>query len=724
MGTFQRRSPPGRGQYHPFTSSSATSAAAAAAAAAAASATSTVKTSEGLSSATKKLFSAAVSEGDGTLPSEAYEKLVKAGVIRSDPRQVSALEPLTSFYKRLSASGDIASKQRAKAEAAGVSGKKKNADPELDLKASPDGISGKGPAWASGGGGDGGGGFFGTMAGLLGMGSDNLERDEMGEVKRGYYGNALKKEGSGGSGFSDEDTDFESYSIWSPQEQGLYMYGGVGCGKTMLMDLAFHTFPHKWKRRVHFHSFMLDVHRRLHLLRQRLDKKHGEGRVDPLPEVASELFDEAWLICFDEFQVTDIADAMVMRRLFSHYFALGGTVVATSNRPPNDLYQNGLQRDLFVPFIRTLERRCTVHDMESTTDYRLTGQASEGETATYFSPLGPNSDARLAEVFQRATGGEKTHAVDLETQGRRVRVPKATLESNVAYFTFNEICGTFVGAADYIAIASSYGTVFIEDIPRLDVRSNADVMRRFITLVDTLYEHHCKLVCSAAAPPSQLVVEHAAVRTGNQSKDKVIDASLNKHGDLLGDSKYVPTATDERFAFDRTVSRLIEMQSVEYLEEASQVAEERRNATSARPSPSSASSIPVEGEDGGGQETTEKETEKERRKQRSAQRNKPKLTRKRSFSVQLVKPEEAKAAFEKYDLNGDGLLDSYEIKRALQDVNEVMHGHRNVTEEELQLAITSMNQMTKDLDRGSESEVDRARLNPILRKKVVTSRQA
>ena len=186
------------GQYHRFTTSRTLAAPAAAAAAAAAAApSSTVKTSEGLSSATKKLFSAAVSEGDGTLPSEAYEELVKAGAIRSDPRQVSALEPLTSFYKRVSASGDIAAKQRAKAEAAGALEKNKGGSgEELDLKASPDGISGQGPAWASGGGG-GGGGFFGTMAGLIGMGSDNLQRDEMGEVKRGYYGNTLKKEGGG-----------------------------------------------------------------------------------------------------------------------------------------------------------------------------------------------------------------------------------------------------------------------------------------------------------------------------------------------------------------------------------------------------------------------------------------------------------------------------------------------------------------------------------------------
>ncbi len=305
---------------------------------------------------------------------------------------------------------------------------------------------------------------------------------------------------------------------------GLYIWGPVGRGKSMLMDLFFEAAPVERKRRVHFHEFMLEVHERLHRRRQALIEKGAPPEADPIPPFARTLAAETRLLCFDEFQVTNIADAMILGRLFSTLFDEGVTVVATSNRAPDDLYKNGLQRDRFLPFIEMLKRRIEVEVLAGDQDYRL---ARLRDISVYVSPLGAMADRKLSEAFARLTDGATGEKRVLKTQGRDVIVPRWA--QGVGWFTFEELCSRPLGAADYIAIAEHCHTVIVQDIPRLTFDRRNEAMR-FVTLIDELYEHKVKLICSAAAMPQQLYTEG-----------------------------------DGAFEFERTVSRLLEMQSRDYL---------------------------------------------------------------------------------------------------------------------------------------------------------------
>lgn len=316
--------------------------------------------------------------------------------------------------------------------------------------------------------------------------------------------------------------------------QGIYLYGGVGRGKSMLMDLFYATATITSKRRVHFHEFMLDIHARLkqwHDFSKQERAQHG-GRTndeDPIPSIARRIANEATLLCFDELQVTDIADAMVLTRLFKELFAQGVIVVATSNRPPDDLYKNGLNRQRFLPFIEQIKEKLEIIPLEGPVDYRYNRLKG---AQTYYFPINEETTAQLSAVFFRLTDRSiadraKVPSEELTVQGRTLFVPKAA--RGVAVFSFKRLCANPLGSADYLTIARTYHTVIMVAIPQF-TSGNNDEAKRFITLIDALYEHGVKFLCSAAVPLH----------------------SLYSGGDVS-------------FEFERTRSRLMEMQSEDYL---------------------------------------------------------------------------------------------------------------------------------------------------------------
>lgn len=320
-----------------------------------------------------------------------------------------------------------------------------------------------------------------------------------------------------------------------PSRKGLYIFGGCGTGKTMLMDMFFSNVAFSPKKRVHFHEYMIDVHHRLFAL-----QKVREKSEDLVERVASDLMKEARLLCFDEFQVTHISDAVLMRRLFSIMLARGVIVVATSNRPPDDLYRNGLNRELFVPFIPILKKYCIVHNMDSETDYRQMSNASGDMWRSYFAPLNAETAKALESKFFRiATNDIELDAASLEVQGRSVAIRRAARKSNIAWFTFSELCDKPLGSADYITLAKRFHTVFIEGIPQLTLQE-INQTRRFITLIDALYDNGTRIFFSCESSTLADIF--------------LVDAQTKTLSSL-----------DEVFAWDRTVSRLTEMTSIEYL---------------------------------------------------------------------------------------------------------------------------------------------------------------
>ncbi len=306
--------------------------------------------------------------------------------------------------------------------------------------------------------------------------------------------------------------------------KGIYIWGGVGRGKTMLMDLFYDHTSIIERKHVHFHACMQEVHHRLHSFREAQKSGEIQKSRDPLKALAKVIVGQAWLLCFDEFHVTDIGDAMILGRLFEALFAQGVVIVTTSNRHPNDLYKDGLQRERFLPFIDMLNEKMTVIQLDSNIDYRLERLHAMD---AYLSPADKQASAKLLSNFDTLSIGSKPLKREINVNGRMITIKKAI--EGVGLSSFHDICAQPLGAGDYLALAKTFHTFILDGIPKLGP-NNRDQSKRFMILIDTLYDHKTKFICSAETLPNELYTEGDGV-----------------------------------FEFERTVSRLIEMQSREYM---------------------------------------------------------------------------------------------------------------------------------------------------------------
>lgn len=326
-----------------------------------------------------------------------------------------------------------------------------------------------------------------------------------------------------------------------PAPRGLYIHGSVGRGKSMLMDLFFAKAPIEAKRRLHFHEFMAEMHGRINAHRAAVKAGEAKGD-DPIPPVAEAVASETRLLCFDEFTVTDIADAMILSRLFDALFARGLTLVATSNVAPDNLYRNGLNRPLFLPFVETLKNHTDILFLDAPTDYRM---ETIGAGDLYVTPLGQEADRRMDALWRSILGGAEEQAETLPFRGRSIAVPRAG--GGAARFPFADLCSRPLGAADFLALAAHYHTLMVDGVPVMGM-SERNEAKRFILLVDTLYDAHRRIAVSAEAPADEL---------------------------------YRAAGGTEAFEFDRTVSRLIEMRSDAYLHDAGRLRAEANGAAAA-----------------------------------------------------------------------------------------------------------------------------------------------
>ncbi|KAJ5778292.1 hypothetical protein N7520_001538 [Penicillium odoratum] len=360
--------------------------------------------------------------------------------------------------------------------------------------------------------------------------------------------------------------EVEKSAIPETLPKGLYMFGDVGCGKTMLMDLFFDTLPPNItsKTRIHFHNFMQDVHKRMHVVKM----KYGND-FDALPMVAADIAETASVLCFDEFQCTDVADAMILRRLLEILMSHGVAVITTSNRHPDDLYKNGIQRQSFIPCINLLKSQLNVINLNSPTDYR---KIPRPPAAVYHHPLGSDAEAHAQKWFDYLGDpiNDPPHAETQEVWGRTIQVPLAS--GKAAKFTFNQLIGTATGAADYLELVRHYDGFIITDVPGMNLNQR-DLARRFITFIDAVYESRAKLVLTTEVPLTNLFLSASDVKDSLKGGDHsdLSDAMRNLMDDLGMSVQALKNTSifsgdEERFAFARALSRLAEMGSKEWVE--------------------------------------------------------------------------------------------------------------------------------------------------------------
>lgn len=375
--------------------------------------------------------------------------------------------------------------------------------------------------------------------------------------------------------------------------EGLYLHGDVGTGKSMLMDLFYQTLPPNVtrKRRVHFHQFMIDVHKRSHYYKSKYhrasgivgqavlshasaaaaaaaspaqaeESQHEGGEIDPIEPVAREIAQETQVLCFDEFQVVDIVDAMILRRLLETLLRYGVVTVMTSNRPPSELYKNGIQRSSFLPCIHLLETQYHVTDLNSGTDYRKLPKATY---RSYFETGKSQDMAEYEQEWEALTDDEPVmEERSLSVWGHQLVVPLST--SNTARFSFQELCGRPRSAADYIALCNEFNTIFIDEIPLMNIDMR-DLARRFITFVDAAYESKTRLFCSSDVPIMQVFSGKGAMDNTTSDQMRALMDDLKMTMDDIGGSS-IFSGDEELFAFARLLSRLTEMGTKSYAEAA------------------------------------------------------------------------------------------------------------------------------------------------------------
>ncbi|KAH9418076.1 Lactation elevated protein 1 [Dermatophagoides pteronyssinus] len=378
--------------------------------------------------------------------------------------------------------------------------------------------------------------------------------------------------GGGGGGSSKKSKSESECSNQPVKNRGLYLHGNVGCGKTMLMDLFFDNCsvdPRK-RRRVHFHSFMLDFHNRFHQHKQRRNESRNvlsstmDGRkrasfdFDPIPIIAQDIVEESWFICLDEFQVTDIGDAMILKHFFKQLFAHGMVMIATSNRPPDELYKGGLQRSNFLPFIDLLKKHCDVYELASGIDYRRLVDSKKHQV---YYINNKDTDKTINLMFKVLANNENDsiRPKTLTIKGRNVTLKRTC--GGVLDSSFAELCDQPLGAIDYLTIAQYYHTVIIRDIPKLTMKLRGQA-RRFITMIDTFYDHHVRCMFTSDVPCDELFqVQRIEDVLANDDNRKLMD-DLGMTSDDLNASIF--SGEEEMFAFERALSRLYEMQTIDY----------------------------------------------------------------------------------------------------------------------------------------------------------------